>query len=224
MRARTPVITAVLAGAAGLLTCGAGGISAAEFCVTCEGPEAHYACTFDGTSAGPGDTGLKLYCITELAKSGKHASCSVDRTAAKPCAGDVKVLAMPDGLAPPPQTANSPGSKAPVADTAAPLPPPAAKAGTEAAKALPETPPKTVQEMVEKGTAGASKTLEKGGDTVVETAKSTGGAIDKAGKAVGETVVETAKSTGGVLDKAGKAVSDGAKKTWTCITSFFGDC
>lgn len=223
MRARTPVITAVLAGAAGLLTCGAGGISAAEFCVTCEGPEAHYACTFDGTSAGPGDAGLKLYCITELAKSGKHASCSVDRTEATPCAGDVKVLAMPEGLSPPPQTANSPESNTPAADTATSSPP-SAKTGPENANALPEAPPKTVQEMVEKGTASAGKTLEKGGDTIVETAKSTGGAIDKAGKTVGETVVETAKSTGGVIDKAGKAVSDGAKKTWTCITSFFGDC
>lgn len=180
--------------------------AAAEYCVTCAGPDAHYACTFNGTSEGPGDAGLKLYCITELAKSGKHASCSVDRTAAKPCAGDVKVLAMPDGLDTSPVPASKPEApKSAASDATAPGSPKA----TEPAKAAaaPEAPanaapPKTVQEMVEKGTSDASKSLEKGGNAVVE----------------------TAKSTGGVIDKATSAVGDAAKKTWTCITSFFGDC
>jgi hypothetical protein len=171
--------------------------AAAEYCVTCAGPEAHYACSFEGASAGPGDTGLKLYCITELAKSGKHQSCSVDRTEAKPCAGEVKLLAMPDGMLPPPaQAATKSDVPKPAPDAAAQVP------AESAAKPQPDAPPKTVQEMVEKGTGDAGKTLQKSGDAVVE----------------------TAKSTGGVLDKAGKAVGDTAKKTWTCITSFFGDC
>jgi hypothetical protein len=180
--------------------------AAAEFCVSCAGPDAHYACTFNGASEGPGDAGLKLYCITELAKSGKHASCSVDRTAAKPCAGDVKVLAMPDGLDTPPVPVSKPEATKSAASDATATGAPKAAEPTKAA-AAPEVPanaapPKTVQEMVEKGTSDASKSLEKGGNAVVETAKSTGGVIDKASKAVGDT----------------------AKKTWTCITSFFGDC
>jgi hypothetical protein len=191
-------IAALAAVTASLVAAGTRVAAAGEYCVTCAGPEAHYACTFEGASAGPGDTGLKLYCITELAKSGKHQSCSVDRNEAKPCTGDVKVLAMPDGMAITP----------PAAATATDVPKSAAAptgtvpAAENAAKAQPETPPKTVQEMVEKGTGDAGKTLQKGGDAVVETAKTTGGVIDKAGKAVGDT----------------------AKKTWTCITSFFGDC
>jgi hypothetical protein len=173
--------------------------AAAEYCVTCAGPESHYACSFEGASAGPGDTGLKLYCITELAKSGKHQSCSVDRTEAKPCSGEVKVLAMPDGMTSP-QAATSEMPKTPASLPAAvPL---AAKTSEATAKTDPDAPPKTVQEMVEKGSGDAGQTLQKGGDAVVETAKSTGGIIDKAGKAVGDT----------------------AKKTWTCITSFFGNC
>jgi hypothetical protein len=203
--AMAPIVAAICL-TAGAISASTNRAAAAEFCVTCAGPDAHYTCTFNGVSEGPGDSGLKLYCITELAKSGKHASCSVDRTAAKPCAGDVKVLAMPDGIETLPVPASKPGAtKSAASDAAIPEAPSAIETGKAAA--APEAPagaapPKTVQEMVEKGTSDASKSLEKGSNAVVETAKSTGGVIGKATKAVGDT----------------------AKKTWTCITSFFGDC
>jgi hypothetical protein len=182
------------------------------FCVSCEGPVAHYACAFDGTAADPNDASLKLLCITELAKSGKHALCSVDRRQPSPCPGDTKMMALPDGYQPsaPPATATEvpanaekpaagPAQAATQAATqAAPQPKPAG----ETAVAKPEAPPKTVQEMVEKGTSNTGKVLEKGGDTAVE----------------------AAKTTGSVIQNAGKAVGDAAKKTWTCITSLFGSC
>ncbi len=207
MLAKTPIValTALMA----LAIQGEAHVAAAEFCVTCAGPDAHYACSLEGAADISNDAGLKLYCITELAKSGQHDSCSVDRTEAKPCAGTVKVLAIPDGMATAPQPSASvtdvPKTTPPTAASVSPsnsVSPAAGKIGDASATTGPEAQPKTVQELVEKSTGDAGKTLQKGGDAVVD----------------------TAKATGGVLDKAGKAVGDSAKKTWTCITSFFGNC
>jgi len=39
-----------------------------------------------------------------------------------------------------------------------------------------------------------------------------------------KTVVDMAKGTGKNLKKAGDAVGSAAKKTWTCLSSFFSDC
>ncbi len=39
-----------------------------------------------------------------------------------------------------------------------------------------------------------------------------------------KTVVDMAKGTGKTLKKAGDAVENAAKKTWTCLSSFFSDC
>jgi type IV secretory pathway VirB10-like protein len=172
------------------------------YCVSCEGPAAHYACSFDGAAVDANDASLKLLCITELAKSGKHASCSVDRKQPSPCPGDLKVMALPDGhpSAVQPATAAPANPSKPTAEPtqAAPLPKPVNETAVEKT----EAPPKTVQEMVEKGTSNTGKVLEK----------------------TGETAADAAKTTGSAVEKAGKAVGDAAKKTWTCITSLFGNC
>jgi hypothetical protein len=172
------------------------------YCVSCDGPAAHYACTFDGTGADPNDASLKLLCITELAKSGKHASCSVDRKQPSPCPGDTKVMALPEGhpSAAQPTMAAPANTAKPAAEPAQAVPQP--KPANETAVEKTEAPPKTVQEMVEKGTSNTGKVLEK----------------------TGETAADAAKSTGSAVEKAGKAVGDAAKKTWTCITSLFGNC
>jgi hypothetical protein len=192
------VATALLGTIAGL------GVEAAEYCVTCADPEAQYACTFDGASQGPGDAGLKLYCITELAKSGQHGSCSVDRAQSKPCAGKIVQLAGPDATQPlpsPPANATA-GTGTPTGTPATPPAKDPSKASGTTTLPKSDAPPKTVEEMVKKGTADASDTLEKSGDTAVE----------------------AAKTTGSVLQNAGKSVGDAAKKTWNCITSLFGNC
>lgn len=182
----------------------------AEFCVSCSGPEAHYACSFVGTTTDASDPRLKLLCITELAKAGGHATCSVDRSAVKPCAGLPKTLAMPEGFDLAPSAAQlpapAPEATTPAVATQSPADVlPAAKAETtvpKTAQPAEEAPPKTVKEMVEKSTEATGTALEKGGD------------------AAGEAV----KSTGSALQKAGQAAGDAAKKTWNCITSLFGDC
>ena len=187
--------------------------AATEYCVTCEGPAAEYACTFDGAAGTASDTRLKLLCITELAKAGQHASCSVDRQQQTPCKGAVRQLAMPSGMDidVPPSAADAgatpvltPSAKPepapqtdPVPTAVPPQPPPAATDDPTQAAA----PPTTVKEAVEKGVASTEKAIEEGGN------------------AAGEA----AKATGSTLEKAGKAVGNAAKKTWDCITSF-GDC
>lgn len=221
------------------LTLLAGAVSAAataaargaEFCVTCEGPPAQYACQFDATQASLNDSPLKLLCITELAKSGPHASCSVDRAQTPPCAGQVRHLALPEGFeaatpesglaAPPPgdaQPVASPSGGQPAAaapgQQGAPQTEPTAPSlsrDTDRAGAAPaeEGPPKTVKDMVTKG------------------AKSTGEALEKTGEALektGEAASDAAKKTGSALENAGAAVGNAAQKTWKCLTSLFGDC
>lgn len=177
-----------------------------DFCVTCAGPEAHYTCTYDDASADPTDSRLKLNCITELAKAGQHATCSVDRTQKAPCGGPVKILAMPGGL----EVAPAPGAVVPNDHSGTAAVPPAApgsqpapqQSANETAVPKDDAPPKTVEEMVKKGTASTGEALEK----------------------TGETAVEAAKTTGSAIGNAGKAVGDAAKKTWNCITSLFGNC
>ncbi len=194
--------------------------AAAQFCVSCDGPEAHYACSIDGASATSTDPRLKLYCMTQLATTGGHASCTIDRAQQNPCAGVPKVLAAPEGVelfpSPPASSQDRAApldARKPDANQADPAsqdasPNDAAKPSTPAAAAQ-ETaisktpaPPKTVKEMVEKGAASTGKSLDHSG----------------------EVASDAAKSAGSALEKAGNAVSSAAKKAWTCVASLFGDC
>lgn len=183
---------------------------AAEFCVSCDGPAAQYACSIDGAAAESGDPRLKLYCMTELAKSGGHARCSIDRAQPKPCGGIAKVLGAPEGLelakpqAPAPADVVPPESEtAAKPSPATPAPAPTAQTGVqETTVAKTPAPPKTVKEMLEKSSEPAAGNMEKSGDTASSAVKSAGSALEKAGQAVGAA----------------------AKKTWTCVTSLFGDC
>ena len=186
---------------------------ATDLCVTCLGPDATYTCAVENASLANDDPRLRLYCITELAKAGRHSSCAINRASASPCAGERKVLAAPAGFdfdAPSPLTAPAPQQSGVTPKSAADQPPISGAATTttpsppEQTTEVPKTeaPPKTVQEMVEKGAASTQKTIE---DT-------------------GEGAANAAKTTGTAIQNAGKAVGDAAKKTWTCLTSFFGDC
>lgn len=182
-------------------------VSAAEFCVTCDEPAAHYKCVLPGPAATPADTRLRLLCITELAKAGKHASCSVDRQQKMPCDGAVKEIALPGGIEfeqtpmPPAATAGPPPATAPAPPVASAPP---ADATPPAQTDIPKTqqPPATVKEAVESGVKSTEKAIEDSG----------------------HAAAEAAKATGSTFEKAGQAVGNAAKKTWTCISSFFGDC
>jgi hypothetical protein len=183
---------------------------ATEICVKCTGPDASYACIVKASSAGMMDTAAKLYCITALAKSGPHASCSIDRNTTPPCQGERKELPLPSAiegaLGEPSPDPSAPAANAPVPSPGtAPSAPPlngAAPAEQPPSGSLANVPPKTVQEMVEKSAQSA-------GDDITQSQKSAG---------------DAAKTAGTALQKAGSAVGAAAKASWKCLSSFFSNC
>ena len=198
MHVNRAMMWALMSSLAGPLA--AGTAAALDYCVSCAKPDAHYNCRIDVASANPRDLRLQLMCISQIAAAGGHETCAVDSPQPPTCPGTLKVVAAPDGIQAPPPIAEPKDAAA-----AATPPPPAnntvaAPAETVVPKA--PKPPKTVQEMVEKGAASTGKNLEEAGGAVKD----------------------TAKSAGGILQKAGSAVSNAAKKTWICVTSLFGDC
>lgn len=176
-----------------LVLCGFPTLAAArEYCVTCTGPDATYRCIIGGEPSPAARTSRgQLLCITELARSGGHASCSVGRPAAGACQGDVRTVMFPSAAetAAPPTADAQPEMTYPGAEAQAPA---AVPPGPQTPS---EGPPQTVEEL-------AKKTMETSGQGL---------------KQAGEAVTNTAKS-------AGNAVGTALKKTWTCLTSFFGDC
>lgn len=179
-----------------------GTAAAAEICVKCTGPDASYDCIVNGAASA--DTVTKLYCITALAKVGPHASCAIDRNSVSPCQGARKEFTIPAAI-----DGNFGGS--PQRDAGAGAPEPSPNGVTPAGspehpneqppqQAASDTPPKTVQEMVEKSSVSAS---------LAETQKTAGNA---------------AKSAGTALEKAGSAVGSAAKTSWKCLSSFFSNC
>jgi hypothetical protein len=179
--------------------------------VKCTGPDASYACVVGKASNPTLDAVSKFYCITSLAKSGSHASCSIDRSMAPPCSGERRELPIPAFL-----NADAP-EEAPPAQRQTDLQPPEqkpgpavspAETGSAGAAQQPkppeggEPPPKTVQEMVEKS------------------AKSAGAGINETQHSAGEA----AKSASTALEKAGSAVGGVAKSSWKCLSSFFSKC
>jgi hypothetical protein len=184
----------------------------AEICVKCTGPDANYDCVVN--KSGPADTVTKLYCITALAKAGPHASCAIDRNSVAPCQGERKEFTIPaafDGVlgGAQQQEASSPDPTPPAADAAEAspgemkLPKGTVLQDQTSLQETPnEAPPKTVQEMVEKGAKSAS-------NSIAETQKSAGNA---------------AKTATTALEKAGSAVGSAAKTSWKCLSSFFSNC
>lgn len=179
-----------------LALCGlAAAASAEEYCVTCMEPDAKYRCVVEGGASPAAETSQgQLLCITELARSGGHVSCSVGAATSGPCIGDVRTVMFPNPaeVAAPPLAAGPPTAASRDAE-----PPPAPAAADASQTPQPQTkgPPQTVEQLAK------------------ETLQASGKGLKQAGEAVGNT----AKS-------AGNAVGNAVKKTWTCLSSLFGDC
>lgn len=212
--ARPPLRSALAAALGSLALLASDVVAAAEFCVSCETPDAHYKCVLPGPAADPSDTRLKLWCMTELAKAGNHASCSIDRQQQASCDGMMKSIALPPGntLGPAPTTPETAGARQPPALHANPpqQQPSAAPAGQASKPAASGVSGEIIIPKSQQDSAVAAnkppESSESAADTATDAAK---GAAESAGTA---------------LNKAGKAVGNAAQKTWTCITSFFGDC
>jgi len=150
-----------------------GGLSshaaAQDYCVTCTGPDAKYRCIIGGNaSAAARSSRGQMLCITELARSGGHASCSVSRTTAEPCEGKVKTVMFPT---------DEPGT--PPVEMAAPPPPPV-PAPAPAAAAPPAPGPQQAPGPAEAIAKDSDNGLKKAGDAVTSTVENTGKAIGHA--------------------------------------------
>ncbi len=194
-----PKYTSILAGVC--LTVGlSAAAGAAEYCVTCEGPPALYRCVIDGQADGPGkDPRASIYCISEMARQGKHERCAVSRGAPFPCPG-LTALVKPQLEGPAqPEHAAYPDPQSPQDALSAP------EGESEAAEAPPQPAskvPRTVEELAGQTVRSSKEGLEKAGQAI-------GGSAKKAGEGIG---------------KAGSAIGQAASNTWTCITSLFASC
>jgi hypothetical protein len=182
----------------------AGQAMSAEFCVSCTGPEATYNCVADDIPAGGTDAGIKLSCISELAKAGHHASCAIARTAVAPCNGERKVLSGIGGLDGFP-SAHEPASGLP----------PASVATTPSEPPAPDPAETTIAKSKEPAAAH---------DRHEEGSQSAAGSFKKAGEKASDAAEKAAQSAAGALQQAGTAISSAAKKSWRCLSSMFDDC
>lgn len=166
--------------------------AANELCIICEEPAALYRCQADG--ADPLPAGLQIRCVTEIAKSGAHGRCRVDRTRAIPaCDGAlVKVAAPPPSL----PTGAPPTAAPPVG------PPQGGPSGIAAQPPKPSGPPQTMEALAKE----AARQSKEGWDKTTETVK------------------ETSETAGKQIEKAGSVVGGALKKSWDCVASFFARC
>lgn len=170
---------------------------ASEYCVVCSGPHASYRCmTDDGRSGAGADQGVWLRCISEIARGGGHETCSIDREAAAPCAGEVRNIATTP-------YADTPGSPAPT-PSLRPLAPapdvqPAPSANINpAAKSLPAP----------KDNAGTAPLPPPG--------------THPSSAADAQPVPQPPPASEN--EGTGSAIGNAAKKTWDCMSSLFKKC
>ena len=173
--------------------------SAQEFCVTCTGPDATYRCVIGGeVSTATRSSRGQFLCITELARTGHHASCSAARGQATPCPGETRTVMFPADEPAVPPMAEPLAPASPPMQPAQSAPPPAFAPAPVPQQAQPQVPhdQQAVQPPPEAPPTEAKPN-----------------AVEQIAKKTGEAVTET-----------GNAVGNAMKKTWTCVTSLFGNC
>lgn len=163
------------------VACALGTAAAAqEYCVVCFDPPARYRCMvgFDPGTA-PSPSRAQFVCITELARTGQHASCAVGRTSTEPCDGDVQSVFVPSTSGAPLPPAMQ--TQEPVAPSPAP---PGETTAQEPGEPPPasDAPPETVEELAKQTVEASGKGLKKAGEAVSDTAKSAGDAVSKTWK------------------------------------------
>jgi hypothetical protein len=148
----------------------------------CTTPSATYRCAIEGTERVAQYRGssrvIQYLCITELAKIGGHASCSVGRNTGAACIGELKVLRADEALA---------AAEAVVRDGNPPPGPPQTEPGPPPGSG----PPRTLEELARRTVEQSGDQFQNAGKTVKDSAKSAGQQIEKAGDAVGGAVKKT---------------------------------
>lgn len=170
-------------------------VRAESYCVACFSPDAIYRCVIANASESAlPDPRNQVQCIKQLAKSGSHARCSVERFSTTGCNGPERIIS--------PSTA------------ALPLTPPPPAEGQETSPGADAEP--LPQEDVQTP-AGPPQTVEELAKTTVESTK-------KGLGEVGSSVKSTTEKAGEKIEDAGSAIGNAAKKSWHCLTSLFSDC
>lgn len=147
-----------------IATCALPGAAQAQgLCVACAEPDATYRCQPAEGQPRLTDARLSLLCITELAHSGHHASCTVRRQQAGTCDGPVRTVA----------TGAAPAGQRQQPDSAA--------TGTTP-HTQPNAAPETVEDIASRAASSSKDQLEKAGSAVSAAAKKTGNAVGDAAK------------------------------------------
>lgn len=183
---------------AAALAASATAAAAESYCVACYGPDAVYRCVVaDVPASAAPDPRNQVQCIKQLAKSGGHARCSVERFSTANCNGAEKVVstatAEPIAGPPPGSDLSSPAASKPDHDTVG---------KTSQPEPSPAQAPRTVEELAKSAAATTKESLNEVGGTVKST-------TEKAGETIGGL---------------GSAVGNAAKKSWNCLTSLFSNC
>lgn len=154
--------------------------SAQEYCVDCKSPDAIYRCVIDN-SGRPG-VPLKMQCMTALAQSGKHASCSIKGGTVFDCDGpifrlDARLPVTPpiSPAAPPPEKSGATNPTGPPAETkrSEPAAPPSASPKREPQPTKTDGTPRTVEALAKEMTKSSSETLDKAGGAIANGARQT---------------------------------------------------
>jgi hypothetical protein len=142
-----------------------------EVCVSCADPAQTYRCVIaEDDVAARVDQATQLLCIKEIAASGHHASCSVDRARSNPCEGVPITVARSEKA----KTGGLASS-----DAAAPV------------AVDPSAPPQTVEALAKQSAAQSKKDWDETAEKVKETAKVAGQGIETAGSVVGGAAKKT---------------------------------
>jgi hypothetical protein len=182
---------------AAALIAGTGTAGAESYCVACYGPEAVYRCVIAGVPAtGAPDPRNQMQCIKQIATSGGHARCSVERFSVTDCQGTEKVISADAAI--PIKKPSNPGLEA--SERAAP--PDASNTTKSEPVSTPPQPPRTVEELAKSAAANTKDGLSE----------------------VGGTVKSTTEKAGEQISGIGSAVGKAAQKSWHCLTSLFSDC
>ena len=152
--------------------------AAQEFCVSCEGPNAVYRCVLEGIGPEQAQP-LKVVCVSTLARTYNHATCTVRSGTVFDCNGPLKrinaqgkVPAAADGSKPDPVV---------VAEPPKPVTPS-------------NEPPQTVEELAKRMNQSTGESLKKTGSAVGE-------GVKKTGSVIGDVVKKTGDAIGGAVQK-----------------------
>lgn len=213
-----------------------------EFCVTCTGPQAQYRCTFEDNGGQASAPGLQLYCISTLAREGKHESCAIGRATKQACPGTLKVLAMPDLPPSEPSAAEAPTAPAPARSMVrAPVAPPSDDVemhGSTPGKLTTPSPPQPAAPPQAEAPAPAAKTVavpppaaaaaksdakpawngSSGAPTPAAASPSATNEQAKSDEAGSEPEAPDTPALVKPLETAGKAVGEAAKSTGSALS------